>query len=104
MKRGEIWWSDQLDPIGRRPVVLLSRDESYKVRNAVIVAQITTTIRNIPTEVLLDEADKMPKKCVINCDDIATIRKHSLVERIATLKVEKMEQIEKAIKFALSLK
>ena len=104
MKRGEIWWSDQMSPIGRRPVVLLSRDESYKIRNAVIVAQITTTIRNIPTEVYLDTRDDMPKKCVINCDDIATIRKHSLTERITTLKSEKIEQIEKSIKFALALK
>ena len=104
MKRGEIWWADQKEPIGRRPVLLLSRDESYKVRNAVIVAQITTIIRNIPTEVYLDTQDDMPKKCVINCDDIGTIRKHSLTERITTLKSEKIEQMEQAIKFALALK
>ena len=104
MKRGEIWWANQMDPIGRRPVVLLSRDESYRVRNAVVVAQITTTIRHIPTEVYLDANDDMPKKCVINCDDISTIRKHSLTERITTLKSEKIEQMEQAIKFALALK
>jgi len=46
MRRGEVWWAEQPEPIGRRPVVLLSRDEAYKVRNAVTVAQVTTTIVN----------------------------------------------------------
>lgn len=54
MKRGEVWWAAQPAPIGKRPVVLLSRDEAYKVRNAITIAQITTTVRNIPVEVLLD--------------------------------------------------
>ena len=48
MRRGEVWWADQPQPIGRRPVLLLSRDEAYNVRNAVTVAQITTTVRNLP--------------------------------------------------------
>jgi mRNA interferase MazF len=52
MRRGEVWWTQQPDPIGKRPVVLLSRDEAYVVRNAVTIAQVTTTIRNIPVEEL----------------------------------------------------
>ncbi len=51
MKRGEVWWAEQPKPIGKRPVVLLSRDEAYKVRNAVTIAQVTTTARKIPVEV-----------------------------------------------------
>jgi len=42
MRRGEVWWTEQLEPIGSRPVLLLSRDEAYDVRNAVTIAQITT--------------------------------------------------------------
>ena len=103
MKRGEIWWSEQSEPIGRRPVVLLSRDEAYEVRNAVTVAQITTTIRNIPVEVPLDEKDGLPHKCVINLDTITTIRKAILTERICSLRSDKVEQINKAISFALAL-
>jgi len=103
MRRGEVWWAEQPEPIGRRPVLLLSRDEAYDVRNAVAIAQITTTIRNIPVEVPLDEKDGLPRKCVVNLDTITTIRKAILTKRISSLKQEKMEQIDKAIKFALSL-
>lgn len=103
MRRGEVWWSQQPQPIGKRPVVLLSRDESYKVRNAVIAAQVTTTVRNIPTEVYLDQKDGLPKQCVVNLDTILTIRKALLTERICTLNAEKIQQIDTALKFALAI-
>lgn len=103
MRRGEVWWARQPAPIGKRPVVLLSRDEAYGVRNAVTVAQVTTTIRSIPVEVLLNEKDGLPKKCVVNLDLVTTIRKSILLGRMCSLKVEKINQIDKAIKFALAL-
>jgi mRNA interferase MazF len=103
MRRGEVWWAELAAPIGRRPVVLLSRDEAYGVRNAVTVAEVTSTIRGIPVEVELGPEDELPKKCVVNLDTLATIRKHLLVERIALLRDEKIEQIDSAIRFALSL-
>ncbi len=53
MKRGDVMWADLPAPIGRRPVLLLSRDRAYAVRTAITVAFITTTIRNIPAEVKL---------------------------------------------------
>ncbi|MDP6514171.1 MAG: type II toxin-antitoxin system PemK/MazF family toxin, partial [SAR202 cluster bacterium] len=49
MNRGEIWWADLAAPTGRRPVLLLSRNESYTVRELVIVSPLTTQIRDIPT-------------------------------------------------------
>ena len=103
MRRGEVWWAEQRKPIGRRPVVLLSRDEAYGVRNAVTVAQVTTTIRNIPVEVYLDEKDGLPQKCVVNLDTLATVRKSILTKRICLLRSEKMTLIDQAIKFALAL-
>lgn len=103
MQRGEVWWAELPLPIGRRPVVLLSRDEAYSVRNAVTVAEVTSTIRGIPVEVELGPEDGLPKKCVVNLDTIATIRKNLLVERIVLLRDEKIDQIDSAIKFALSL-
>ena len=66
MKRCEIWWANLPQPIGKRPVLLLSRDSAYSVRNAVTVAEITTTIRNIPVEVPLKKSDGVAKECVIN--------------------------------------
>jgi mRNA interferase MazF len=103
MRRGEVWWADLPLPVGRRPVVLLSRDEAYAVRNAVTVAEVTSTIRGIPVEVELGPDDGLPKKCVVNLDTIVTIRKDLLIERIAILRDEKIVQIDAAIKFALSL-
>ena len=103
MKRGEVWWADLPAPLGRRPVVLLSRDEAYSVRNAVTVAEVTRTIRGIPVEVPFGTEDGLPRKCVVNLDTIITIRKELLVERIALLKSDKMKQIKKAIQFALDM-
>lgn len=103
MKRGEVWWADLPKPLGRRPVVLLSRDEAYSVRTAVTVAEITTTIRDIPVEVILTKEDGLPKKCVANLDTIITIRKDLLKERITLLSPEKIEAINEAIQFALFL-
>jgi mRNA interferase MazF len=103
MRRGEVWWAKLPLPVGRRPVVLLSRDEAYVVRNAVTVAEVTSTIRGIPVEVELGPEDGLPKKCVVNLDTIVTIRKDLLIERIALLRDGKIDQIDSAIKFALSL-
>ena len=103
MQRGEVWWANLPGPIGRRPVILLSRDEAYLVRSAVAVAEITTTIRNIPVEVPLDISDGLPKKCIANLDSIITIPKNLLETHITTLSPEKIEKINEAIKFALDL-
>ena len=103
MRRGEVWWGQLPPPIGRRPVVLLSRDSAYQVRLAVTVAPVTRTIRNIPVEVSLDQSDGLPSRCVVNLDDIATIPKALIKRRIAALSVEKMQEVEAAIRFALDL-
>jgi len=73
------------------------------VRNAVTVAEVTSTIRGIPVEVNLGPEDGLPKKCVVNLDTIVTIRKPLLIERITILGNEKIEQINAALKFALSI-
>ena len=103
MKRGEVWWADLPSPFGRRPVVLLSRDEAYAVRSLVTVAQVTTVIRNIPVEVRLSKDDGLPKPCVVNLDNIYTFRNVLLKQRIALLKPEKIAQINIALKFTLGL-
>lgn len=103
MKRGEVWWANLPKPIGKRPLVLLSRDEAYKVRNAITVAEITTNIRNIPVEVPLGKEDGLPKSCVVNLDTIVTIRKELLIEYMCALRQEKITAINNAIKFALDI-
>lgn len=103
MKRGEVWWAEIPAPFGRRPVVLLSRDEVYRVRNAATVAAITTSVRQIPVEVPLTAEDGLPKFCVVNVDNLMTIGKERLKERICSLSAEKMQALESALRFALDL-
>ena len=90
-------------PAGRRPAVLLSRDSAYLVRAAVTVAPVTRTIRNIPVEVLLDRSDAMPTRCAVNLDDITTLPKSLIKQRITWLSPEKIQKIDQAIRFALDL-
>ena len=90
-------------PAGRRPAVLLSRDAAYRVRAAITVAPVTRTIRNIPVEVMLDRSDGMPTRCVVNLDDITTLPKILIKERITALSPEKITRVDAAIRFALDL-
>src|SRR5919198_539353 len=101
MRRGEIWWAELPAPAGRRPVVLLSRNEAYAVRELVTVAPITTRIRRIPTEVPLGLADGLPKPCVVNLDTITTIPRRTLTQRLKPLAPEKLAAVEQALRFAL---
>jgi len=104
MKRGEVWWANLPPPVGRRPVVLLSRDAAYDVRASVTVAPVTGTIHDIPVEVRLGPQDGLPRECVVNLDGIATIPKGSLNRSLGRLSAAKMELVNQAIKFALALR
>ena len=103
MKGGEVWWVDMPPPAGRRPAVHLSRDAAYRVRAAITVAPVNRTIRNIPVEVSLDRSDGMAARCVVNLDDITTLPKVLIKQRITALSAEKIRQIDEAIRFALDL-
>lgn len=103
MRRGEVWWAELPAPGGRRPVVLLSRDEAYAVRELVTVAPITTRIRDIPVEVRLGPGEGLPKECAANLDTITTIPKSMLLSYISALPASKVAAIDAAIQFALGL-
>ena len=103
MRRGEIWWAELTPPAGRRPVLLLSRNEAYAVRELVIVAPVTTRMRHILSEVPLGPEDGLPKPCVVNLDTITTIAKRSLQEKLVTLSSEKLKAVVAALHFALAL-
>jgi len=77
----------------------MSRDSAYRVRRAVTVAPVTRTIRNIP----VDRADGLPSRCVVNLDDLTTIPRSLIRERIAALSAERVQQVDEAIRFALDL-
>src|SRR5438094_3097745 len=104
MQRGEMWWASLAAPAGRRQVLLLTRNAAYAVRTAVTVAPITRTIRSIPVEVPVGLEDGMPVPCVVNLDDVMTVAKTRLLDRITILSNEKMESVAEAIAFALDLR
>ncbi len=104
MRRGEVWWAELKPPAKRRPMVLLSRDEAYDVRALIIVAPVTTRIRNIASEVPLGAGDGLPQACVANLDTITTIPRDCLKNRLAVLNPEKLKQVEGAIRFALGMR
>jgi mRNA interferase MazF len=103
VRRGEVWWAELPRPAGRRPVVLLSRQEAYAVRELVTVAPVTTRVRGIPTEVALSRADGLPRRCAANLDTLTTIPRRVLTARIATLPPERIRAIDRAVRFALGL-
>ncbi len=88
---------------GRRPVVLLSRDEAYAVRALVTMAPLTTRIRQIRSEVTLGPDDGLSNPCVANLDTITTIPIAQLRDRITMLSTTKLRALDAAIRFALGL-
>ena len=103
MMRGEVWWADLPPPAGRRPVVLLSRDSAYAIRDLVIVTPVSRRVRGIPAEVPLGIEDGLPSGGAANLDVINTVPKDSLLRRITVLSTEKLAAVDTAIHFALGL-
>ena len=86
MKQGDIYWYTFRSPDKRRPVLLLTRSSAIPFLTGVTVAPISTTIRNIPSEVLLTpDEDGVPEECVVNADNIQTIQKANLGALITQL-------------------
>ena len=103
MKRGEVWWARLPSPRGSRPVLLLSRDETYRKRGFATVSPLTRTVRNLPTEVTLDLSDGLSTDSVVNLDDLPTIPVAWLDRRAAALTPARMSEVRDAILFALDL-
>jgi mRNA interferase MazF len=101
MKRGEVRWYRFSHPDKRRPVVILTRDSAVEFLGEVTIAPVTSTIRDIPTEVLLAEKDGMPRDCAVNLDHIQTVSKNRIGALITTLSSVKMSQVRSALLFAL---
>ena len=103
MKRGEVWWANLPPPVGRRPVVLLSRDAAYAVRSQIVVVPVTTTVRGIRAEVNLGPAEGLPRTCAANLDVIVTIAKSYLDTFVRQLNPQKMLEVEAAVRYALGM-
>ena len=101
MKHGDIRWYKFTRPDKRRPVLILTRDSVLEYLDEVTIAPITSTIRDIPSEVVLSKADGMPLDCAVNCDHLQTVSKGKIGSLITILSPAKMSGVGRAIRFAL---
>jgi len=103
MKRGEVRWYKFRHPDKKRPIVILTRNSILEYLGEVTIAPVTSTIRDIPSEVLLSRLDGMHNDCAINCDHIQTVSKSNVGAMITSLSKEKLSEVRDAINFALNL-
>lgn len=101
MNRGDVCWYAFKAPDKKRPVLILTRNSAIAVLNTVTIAPITSTIRNIPTEVILTGDDGLPNTCAANFDNIQTVPKSNVGDRIARLTARRMRESVAAVSFAL---
>jgi len=104
MRRGEIRWYRFQAPDKKRPVLIIHRDDIIDHLAEVTIAPLTTTIRDIPSEVFLSAVDDgVPRDCAVNVDHIQTVAKARIGPLITTLSPAKMVNVGHAIRFALGL-
>ena len=97
--RGEVWWADVPgDKV--RPVVIMTREPFIARLHSVLVAPVTTTVRGIPTELLLIPEDGLPRRCAANFDNVFTLRRDRLRDRITSLDPRQLEEACRAYRFA----
>lgn len=97
MRQYEIWWARLADSAGSRPVLLLSRDEAFRYLNAVLVVEITTSIRDIPQEVPLGPREGLPRSSVAQLDNIRRIGKWRLETRLGRLPAWRVREVKRAL-------
>ena len=99
-RRGEIWWCEP-PQVGRRPVVVLSRDAAIPRLRRALVAPCTTTIRGLPSEVVLEPGDDpVPRRSAVNLDAVESVSVAVLMERLGTLSGERMRELCAALEVA----
>jgi mRNA interferase MazF len=101
MNRGDVCWYTFKVPDKKRPVLVLTRESAISVLNSVTIAPITSTIRSIPTELLLTEQDGVPHTCAANFDNLQTVPKSNIGDRITRLTSRRMKEAAAAVSFAL---
>ena len=103
MKHGEIRWYKFTRPDKKRPILILTRDSVLQYLGEVTIAPITSTVRDIPSEVFLSKADGMPLDCAVNCDHLQTVSKGKIGSLITSLPPAKLTDVGRAIRFALDI-
>lgn len=103
MKHGEIRWYQFARPDKKRPVLILTRDSIIPYLGEITIAPITSTIRDIPSEVVLTQADSMPRDCAINLDHLQTVSKGKIGGLLTSLHQRRLSEVRAALLFALGL-
>ena len=101
MQRGEVRWYRFSDPDKTRPVLILTRNSVIEYLGEVTIAPITSTVRDIASEVVLTEEDGMARTCAVNLDHVQTVPKARLGALITTLPSTRMREVRGALLFAL---
>lgn len=97
----EIWWADFQAPVERRPVLFISRDDAYDYLSKFIAVEITSTSRNIASEVWLGKEEGPPRACVANCDNFRMVPRVALTKRIGQVSLERRIEVKRAVGAAL---
>jgi len=99
-RRGEVWWGE-IEAIGRRPFLVMTRSAAIPVLHSVLAAPVTRTLRNIPTELILGPDDGMPTECAANFDNLRVVPKAYLVDRLCTLEPVRLIEACRALRIAV---
>lgn len=94
-RQGEIWWADADDK--RRPVLVVTRTEAVPVLRRLVVAPVTRTVRDIPTEVALGEDEGLPVPCAASFDNLQPVNWHLLTERVGALGAARRADVCRAL-------
>ena len=98
-----MWWAELPPPVGSRPVVILTRDVVLPNIGAVVVALVTRTVRQLPTEVVLGRRQGLPGRCVANLDNLLTVPRERLKRLMGACDAEKLAERNQAITAAFDL-
>jgi mRNA interferase MazF len=101
MLRGEVRWYRFAQPDKKRPVLILTRSSAVGFLGELTIAPITSTIRDIPTEVVVGPEDGLPRECAVNLDHVQTVAKGRIGPLVTTLSSDRLDEVCNALAFAL---
>jgi mRNA interferase MazF len=101
LERGEIRLYRFPPPHKQRPILVLTRDSAIGYLARVTVAPVTSTIRGVPSEVVLGTEDGMKQPCAVNLHNVVTVSKEHVGRRLARLDARRMREVCEALGFAL---
>ncbi|OGQ17764.1 MAG: hypothetical protein A2138_27540 [Deltaproteobacteria bacterium RBG_16_71_12] len=102
MKQLEIWWAELPEPVGARPVLLLTRTPATAYLSRLMIAEVTTTVRHIPQEVALGPREGLARPCVVNLDNVHVVPKSRLRERVGVIPARRAHEVKRALGHALA--